>query len=481
MKINELSNNYIFETKTIEFKKRLNLNNSFSWLKTIVAFANCDGGQLLIGVDDNRQLCGFLENEIDAEVRNINNLINSKIEPSLRFDFEYLPYVENEIKRYVIVVKIFKSKKLPVILLQDKFNAIYIRNEASTVAASSEQIRNLIISSEVITNDEVDTNIKFDEANFKKLYEVYENNTGLRLNKKTLSSINFFNSDGYLKKGSLLFSDNVNNGNTNVHCRLWDGLDKGSNVTLDNKEYSGNLFDIMDFVLIFIEKYTKSGFAKKTIGREDLLSYPKRALTEAVINAIVHRNYMITGSQIDVDIFRNRIEITSPGSLLGASFKNKETNLISIPSKRRNQLICDVFAICKLMEKSGSGFEKISEDYSEYDDKFKPHITSNNDYFVITLFDVLSKEQSIAKCDFSYLPIEGGKREKDWDILNFCLNEYKSSKEIAEMIGISRSTYFMDMYIKPLVENEYLLPLNNSKNSSNQKYKTNNEKLIFKS
>lgn len=333
----------------------------------------------------------------------------------------------------------------------------------------------------MITNDEVDTNIKFDEENFKKLYEVYENNTGLRLNKKTLSSINFFNSDGYLKKGSLLFSDNVNNGNTNVHCRLWDGLDKGSNVTLDNKEYSGNLFDIMDFILIFIDKYTKSGFAKKTIGREDLLSYPKRALTEAVINAIVHRNYMITGSQIDVDIFRNRIEITSPGSLLGASFKNKETNLISIPSKRRNQLICDVFAICKLMEKSGSGFEKISEDYSKYDDKFKPHITSNNDYFVITLFDVLSKEQSIAKCDFSYLPIEGGKREKDWDILNFCLNEYKSSKEIAEMIGISRSTYFMDMYIKPLVENEYLLPLNNSKNSSNQKYKTNNEKLIFKS
>lgn len=59
MKINELSNNYIFETKTIEFKKRLNLNNSFSWLKTIVAFANCDGGQLLIGVDDNRNYVVF--------------------------------------------------------------------------------------------------------------------------------------------------------------------------------------------------------------------------------------------------------------------------------------------------------------------------------------------------------------------------------------------------------------------------------------
>ena len=93
---------------------------------------------------------------------------------------------------------------------------------------------------------------------------------------------------------------------------------------------------------------TKTGFIKQDIGREKITSYPQRAVTEAIVNALVHRNYMITGSQINIDIFKDRIEITSPGSLLGSSFKTNETNLKAIPSKTRNQLICDTFAICNV-------------------------------------------------------------------------------------------------------------------------------------
>lgn len=225
---------------------------------------------------------------------------------------------------------------------------------------------------------------------------------------------------------------------------------------------------------------TKTGFIKQDVGRKNIPSYPQRAITEAIVNSLVHRNYMITGSQIDIDIFKDRIEITSPGSLLGSSFKKNETNLKSIPSKRRNQLICDIFAICNLMEKSGSGFEKIMEDYSIFDNKYKPSISCTNDYFVITLKDVLYQDNSINISDFTIVPITEGKRDRDTEILSYCINNYKTATEIAQFIGLKKSSYFMQEYLNPLIKREYLLPYTTALKSSKQKYMTNKEKLIFK-
>ena len=480
MKITDVLPGYIFETKKVEYKQRLSSPNPITWIKTVAAFANCDGGNLVVGVDDNRELCGFAEDEIDSEIRKINNMINSKIEPNILFDYAYVPYKEENNKRYIIIIKIAKSKRLPVVVKEDRSNTIYVRDEGATILASPEQIRNLIISSEAITNDEVDTMEKFNPSDFTKLYETYEENTGERLTEKRLASINFFNSDRYLKKGSLLFKDSCSSSNTMVHCRLWDGLNKGSSIVLDNKEEKGNLLELLNFSLKFINSNTRTGFIKKSVGRDTIVSYPRRAITEAVVNALVHRNYMITGTQIDIDIFKNRLEITSPGSLLGGSFKDKETNLKAIPSKIRNQLICDVFAICRLMEKSGSGFEKIVDDYSNYDDRFKPFIECTNDYFTITLMDVLYDGVNPVDEKFSFVPISGGNKDNDYKILLFCLDEYKSSAEIAKMIGIKRSSYFMNKYMKHLVDNEYLLPYTNESNSASQKYITNRSKLIFK-
>ena len=479
MKITEILPEYGFETKKIEYKIRLNSPDPCTWLKTIVGFANCEGGELIVGVKDDKTLHGFLENEIEAEIRNINNQIKSKIDPEIVYDFKYIPYSEQGNTRFLIDIIVFRSKRLPVILKENKFNVIYLRQEAATIVASPEQIRNLIISSEAITNDEVDTRIRFDAKNFKKLYEVYKKNTGKELTAKKLESIDFYNQEGYLKKGSLLFADDCNDSNTILHCRLWDSLTKGSSVVLDDKETKGNLLELLEFGLKFVLSNTKTGFIKQDVGRRDIASYPKRAVTEAIVNALVHRNYMITGSQIDIDIFKDRIDMTSPGSLIGSSFKNNERDLKSIPSRRRNQLICDVFALCQLMEKSGSGFEKIMDDYSMYEDKYQPSISCTNDYFVITLKDVLYKEAYSSTCDFTIAPITEGKRTKDKEILSFCLDDYKTAVEIAEYVGMKKSSYFMKQYIMPLVEKEYLLPYTDRAKSSKQKYRTNKKKLIF--
>ena len=479
MKITDILPAYGFETKKLEYKVRLNSPDPCTWLKTIAGFANCDGGELIVGVKDDKTLHGFLENEIDGEIRNINNQIKSKIEPEIVYDFKYIPYSEGNDTRFLINIIVYRSKRLPVILKENKFNVIYLRQEAATVVASPEQIRSLIIKSEAITNDEVDTRVKFEVENFNKLFDVYEKNKGEELTLKKLESINFYNTNGYLKKGSLLFADDCNDSNTIMHCRLWDSLTKGSSVVLDDKETKGNLLELLDFALKFIMSNTKTGFIKQDIGRKSISSYPQRAVTEAVVNALVHRNYMITGAQIDIDIFKDRIEITSPGSLLGSSFKSNETDLKSIPSKRRNQLICDVFAICNLMEKSGSGFEKIMDDYASFDDRYKPSISCTNDYFVITLKDVLYQDDGIIVYDFTCAPITEGKRDRDNEILSFCLDEYKTAAEIAQYLGLNKSSYFTKQYLSPLIQNEYLLPYTDAARSSKQKYKTNRDKLVF--
>ena len=480
MKITDILPEYGFETKKIEYKIRLNSPDPSTWLKTIAAFANCEGGELIVGVKDDKTLHGFLEDEIDGEVRNINNQIKSKIDPEIVYDFKYLPYSEGGDTRYLIDIIVFRSKRLPVILKENKFNVIYLREEAVTIVASPEQIRTLIISSEAITNDEVETRIKYDPNSFTNLFEVYKENTGKDLTSKKLESINFYNNEGYLKKGSLLFTDDCQDSNTILHCRLWDSLTKGSSVVLDDKETKGNLLKLLSFGMKFVMANTKTGFIKQDIGREKITSYPQRAVTEAIVNALVHRNYMITGSQIDIDIFKDRIEITSPGSLLGSSFKTNETNLKAIPSKRRNQLICDTFAICNLMEKSGSGFEKIMDDYSAYDQRYQPSISCTNDYFVITLKDVLYKDYDYVETDFVLPLISEGKRTRDNEILSYCLDVYRSAKEIADFLGMTKSSYFMKQYITPLLEHGYLLPYTATAKSSMQKYITNKEKLIFK-
>ena len=84
----------------------------------------------------------------------------------------------------------------------------------------------------------------------------------------------------------------------------------------------------------------------------------------------------------EINLFNNRLEIISPGSLVGSKWLKNEKDLASIPPLRRNEVICNVFYICKLMEKRGSGFDKIEEEYLPYDKKYRPYLNSNN--FIIT-------------------------------------------------------------------------------------------------
>ena len=113
-------------------------------------------------------------------------------------------------------------------------------------------------------------------------------------------------------------------------------------------------------------------------------------MLEGVVNALIHRNYMEIGSEVHIDMFDDRIEIYSPGGMVGGiSLEGKD--LLKIPSKRRNPILADIFSRLKYMERRGSGFKKILADYEgqvEFDETKRPVFDADNDDFTLTLYNL---------------------------------------------------------------------------------------------
>lgn len=254
---------------------------------------------------------------------------------------------------------------------------------------------------------------------------------------------------------------------------------------IDRKEFKGPIPSLLDFMKNYIRLYTKRGLVKlDSGGRESIVSYPDRAIDEALINAIAHRDYFIEGGQIDVDIFRDRIQITSPGSFLLPG-NAQDYSMRSIPSRRRNEVICAIFELCDLMEKSGSGFEKIADCYSGFENRFAPSVYSDPAQFSITLRDLTyesDSNESVAETQearFEFKSPRSGNREYDMRILRFCMESPKSRQEIQEYLELYDRKNFIYSILNPLVDSELLLLTQQSRNAPNQKYYTNKERLRF--
>lgn len=113
-------------------------------------------------------------------------------------------------------------------------------------------------------------------------------------------------------------------------------------------------------------------------------------MLECIVNGLIHRDYMILGSEVHIDIFDDRMEIYSPGGMMdGSLVQNLDTDNIS--SKRRNPVIADVFSRMNYMERRGSGFKKIKEDYHNavnYRPELEPKFYSDISSFIVTLYNL---------------------------------------------------------------------------------------------
>lgn len=452
--IPELENSY-FETKA-----RLDRQNVEGWLKTVAGFSNAEGGTLIIGAEDNSgKLIGFESKEADLERNFFNNQVNEHIFPRPIMKISFPEYTIRDKSLFLVRVDISESPIKPVVVNYKGKPSIYMRREGFTNGATYEEIFNMCINCSRVQYDMTDTDTPYNRNDFSRLQEFCRShNEGKELSDKALASMGFYSNIGNLKNGALLFSDSYKGDKTKVQCSVFSGFTRGTERIVTVNRYEGNLIDSIQFMMDFISQRMNHSLLKLKDRHVEIPSYPERALFEGIVNAVAHRDYYLDGTQIQIDMFRDRLEISSPGGFFQSGKIGKTYNLSNIISKRRNELICNVLVACKVMEAAGTGFDKIMQEYENADTRHRPFVTSTTDHFTLVLPDLTYSDglsDTNALVDIAYTPIRNGSKY-DEKILAYCYETPRSVSSIAAFLSIADSTYFRKNILQKLVDLGYL-------------------------
>ena len=344
------------ESELLEFKKTTGLHAAA--MKTICAFLNSEtGGTVLFGVTDDGKMIG----QIVADTTN-KDLANElrKIEPHAEIPVKHV-LVSPE--KYVIVLTVKPGKSKPY-AYDGRF---YIRNQSTTQQMPREEYIRVIqnIDQPTLSWDRLTTNkCTINDLDKKRIREVARMavDRGRLAPGAELASV-----DEVLEKLDLLDNERLTNAAVILFCKTdkkqfiqavvrlarFEGLTKS--VFLDRKDVRGNLFDLLESATKFLSFNLPIGgkIVDDSLYRVDTPAIPYKVLREALLNALMHRDYSAYGASIDVAVYDDRVEIDNPGKLP----KGIELRDLAKPHKsiRRNPLIADVLYVCGMIEQWGRG------------------------------------------------------------------------------------------------------------------------------
>ncbi len=446
MRIKDLYPDVINENLQYEYKAVLNPDNPVKWAKTLVAYANGKGGILFVGVSNEGEAFGLGLEEID-KTKNLIAVVNDRhIFPHVKVQY-MMRSVDNEAEHFVLAVRILQADSVVRYREGDFNETVYIKGDGYASPATPEEIISLGKRKFGVDNEKSTTKYKEEEwQEFIKLAREYRENSSVPTLKE-LQNEEIVSEDGYAKSGFLMFADNYEGDDSLVCCRLWKGLNKTGTV-LDSVRLKGSLAKVLENALAFIERNTKTGWVKTNKGgRKEIRSYPKEAIREAMVNAIAHRDYSIAGTQIDVDIYNNRIEIVSPGSwLLPRPYE--EYPIGTIPSIRRNAIIAATLDVANLMERGGTGFQTMAQSYKDYSFDFQPVVTIFSGFLNLKLYDLLYTEE-----DTQYSP-DMTVSEKILGILR--QEGPKPIRQLQLAVNYKNRGLFLKEVINPLIAGRYI-------------------------
>ena len=349
---------YIGEGTLYDKKEKLETNKPKSWLKTVSAFANGIGGALIFGISDKEEIIGLDNYKKDSE--NISEIIKTKIEPLPKVTLKH--YLIED--KNIIILFVHSGKETPYYFTEGGHQTAYIRLGNESIPAKNSDLINLILKGKNRSYDSLGTDIKKDNVSFTKLKSLYYLKTGNEFTNSDLESFGLVNKDSFLTNAGALLADEPIIKHSRIFCTRWNGLDMTSGIeeALNDNEFEGSILLLLQNAENFIKVNTKKKWKKGNESRIEMPDYPERAIQEVLVNAIIHRDYAIIGSEIHIDIYDDRIEIYSPGGMFDGSFI-QEQNIMEISSLRRNPIIADLFNRIHLMERRGSGLKKIISSY----------------------------------------------------------------------------------------------------------------------
>ena len=373
------------ESKNIEYKITLP-DKSEKYMKTIVAFANTQGGKLVVGVDDKTHEIVGVENEILFQLMDgIANAISDSCMPQIIPDIE--PQTIDG--KTVIIVSVEAGKNRPYYLKsKGKENGTYIRVAGTSRQAFPEKIRELEMEGARISWDELTcVGYPVSKEATEKLCSNIENfrekagMTEHSVKKEQLINWKILKqSEGQLlatNAYALLTSDYFPFSKT--QCAVFKGTDRA--VFLDKREFTGPIYTQIEEAVDFVLRNIRLGATIDGLVRKEKYELPPEAIREMIINAHCHRN-LLDESCIQVAVYDDRLEVTSPGGLYnGLTYEE----VMNGHSKIRNKAIANIFSQMGLVEAWGSGIKRIFNAAKEYDLP-EPQFQEFDNMFRVELF-----------------------------------------------------------------------------------------------
>jgi len=399
---------FIGEATEYDKKETLEEKKPKSWLKSVSAFANGIGGALIFGISDNKELIGLPDSRHVSEY--ISECVKTKLDPIPQVLLE----IHQEDNKQFIILKVLAGMETPYYYVGDGNRIAFVRVGNESVPAGAHDLKRLVLRGSSKTFDSLISQYSFDKVSFTKLKSVYRQRTGRDFEVSDFESFGLVNEDGLLTNAGALLADESSIRHSRLFCTRWYGLDKASGVleAIDDKEYSGSLITLLQSGEEFVKNNSKKRWKKTADGRVEMPDYPERAIFECIVNAIIHRDYLVLGSEVHIDMYDNRVEIYSPGGMYDGSYvQNLDTDMV--PSSRRNPIIADVFNRMHYMERRGSGFKKIKDDYANetnYKKSLEPKFYSDNNSFWVTLYN-LNYDVIISKNTDKKVAIKSGDKK----------------------------------------------------------------------
>ena len=336
--------------------------------KEIIAFANCQGGKIYIGVQDNGEVIGM--DDPDGAALQISNMVRDAIKPDLTM---FLHYETLKIgAKSIIAVDIQRGTERPYYIAKKGLRpeGVYVRQGYSSVPATDTAIRRMVKETDGDSFEEMrslEQDLTFEAAQ----KEFSERN--ILFGSIQMKTLGIMSQDGiYTNLGLLLSEQCVHT----IKAAVFEGTSQS--VFKDRKEFSGSLFKQMGAVYDYIDFHNQTRSTFDKLRRIDTRDYPEVAVREALLNSLVHREYSFRASTL-ISIYSDRIEFTSIGGLVSGVTLNDVLMGISVC---RNTKLANVFYRLELIEAYGTGMRKIMNVY-EGSGKTPQIETSDNAFKII--------------------------------------------------------------------------------------------------
>lgn len=312
------------ESKNVEFKESLP-EKSIKYMKSVVAFANGNGGKIIFGIaDKTKEVVGFSKEDVFVTMDAIANAVSDSCEPAIIPDIT-LQTIED---KTVIVVEISEGRQRPYyIKALGRDGGVYVRVAGTTRPADEYMIKELMFEGSnryfdqalctglSIADEDIDNLCKaMKEQAIKNAHNEEQKVAVKEVGRQQLRSwgvlIEHDGKDYPSNAYAILTGCGV------LHVATQCGVFKGNTkeIFVDRREYTGPIWEQIDEAFQFVLRNIHLGATIVGIYRQDIYEIPPEAIRELIINAAVHRSYLDHGN-IQVAIYDNRLEITSPGKL----------------------------------------------------------------------------------------------------------------------------------------------------------------------